>query len=350
MPGNGASVQDGGMDTCFRSVSGRWARLLGAVAIVFGAGWLGVPGVRAESTRTQTLSLQAGWNAIFVEVQPSNSAPAAVFSGGVVQTVAWFRKGGLDAQYIRNPGDAPWRAEGWSVWHAAGQPEAVLTDLFNVQAGQAYLVRATAATTVRITGEARFHRLEWQPNNCTFTGLPVAATDGPSFKQFFAGSPAHQRHRIYRLESGSWKLVRDPAATKARAGEAYWIQTDGASSYQGPLKVNLPLTGELDFNRTADAFPLRIENATPTPRANVTLTLSGGTGALGLVEAIQDPGALTYRRVNFAGGVVSASLTGERTIRLEPDRVAMTTPTNSTLLRLTDGSGCLLWLPVRAIR
>jgi hypothetical protein len=326
-------------------------RSLGCSLILAVASWLGCGVcVDAASTRTQTVTLQAGWNAVFLEVQPAASAPTNVFTHPNIQTVAWFRKGGLDAKYIRNPGDAPWRSEGWSVWYAPSQPDAVLTDLHDIRAGQSYLIRASAATTLNITGEARLTQLEWQPNNCTFTGLPVSDTQGPTFQQFFAGSPAHARHRIYRLENGVWKIVRNPATARAKAGEAYWIQTDGASRYQGPIRLNLPASGEIDFSRTGDSFPLQIVNAAPTPRTNITITLSGGAGPLGLVEAVQDPGALTYRRVNFTGGVVAASLATERTLRLEPDRVAMTVPTNTTLLRLTDGNGFLQWIPVRAIK
>jgi hypothetical protein len=330
---------------------GGQVRRLGSSLWLAAAGWLGLGGgVDAASTRTQTVTLQPGWNAVYLEVQPTASDPTNVFAGSTVQAVAWFRKGGLDAKYIRNPGDAPWRSEGWSVWYAPGQPDAALTDLYDIRGGQAYLIRASAATTLNLTGEARATQLEWQPNNCTFTGLPVADTQGPTFQQFFAGSAAHARHRIYRLENGAWKLVRDPATTRAKAGEAYWIQTDGASRYQGPIRLNLPGSGEIDFSRTVDSFPLQIVNTAPTPRSNVTITLAGGAGALNLVEAIQDPGALTYRRANFTGGVVSASLTGERVLRLEPDRVALTAPTNSTLLKLTDGNGFLQWIPVRALK
>lgn len=336
-----------------RSLGARGGQVwrLGSSLMLAVAGWLGLGVcVDAASTRTQTVALQPGWNAVYLEVQPSASAPTNVFAGTPVQAVAWFRKGGLDSKYIRNPGDAPWRSEGWSVWYAPGQADAALTDLYDIRGGQAYLIRASAATTLNITGEARLTQLEWQPNNCTFTGLPVADTQGPTFQQFFAGSPAHSRHRIYRLENGVWRIVRNPATARAKAGEAYWIQTDGASRYQGPIQLNLPSSGDIDFSRTGDSFPLRIVNAAPTARTNVAIALSGGTVALGLVEAIQDSGALTYRRVNFTGGTVAASLPGERVLRLEPDRVALTVPTNTTLLKLTDGNGFLQWIPVRAIK
>lgn len=309
-------------------------------------------GLQAGTTRTQVLNLQAGWNAVYIEVQPTNPAPASLFAGSAVQSVAWFRRAGIDAQYIRDPGDAPWRAEGWSVWHAASQVESVLSDLHEIRAGHAYLIRTSAAGTVSITGEARFTRLEWQPNNCTFTGLPVDESQGPTFQQFFAGSPAHARLRIYRLENGYWRLVRDPATTRAKAGEAYWIQTDGASRFQGPLQITLPQAGEIDFGLVADSFPIEINRITPpnTSPNILTLTQEGGTGALRLLEATQPAGSAIYVKTALASPRVIGTTPAALTLRIEPDRVAMTGPTASTLLKLKDPAGVTLWIPVRASR
>ena len=92
-----------------------------------------------------------------------------------------------------------------------------------------------------------------------------------------------------------------------------------------------------------------------------TYTAAGGSG-LGFSVAATDglwsvgggnistSSAGNSMTVNFTGGVVAASLPAERTLRLEPDRVAMTVPTNTTLLKLTDGNGFLQWIPVRAIK
>ena len=311
---------------------------------------LHAPAAAAASTRTQTIALKAGWNAIFLEVQPADSAPEAVFAGVPVQTVAWFRKGGLDAQYIRDPGDAPWRAEGWSVWYAPGQPDAVLTDLHDLRAGYGYLVRASAAATLAVTGTAKVTRLEWQPNNCTFTGLPVDANAGPTVAAFFAGSPAHARLRIFRMENGLWKLVRDPANTRTRAGEAYWIQTDGSSQYQGPMRLNLPSSGDMGFGATGDSFPLEIACTGGTALTAVTLATVGGADALPLLLAVQDPGALTYRRdplpATLAVGAIAPGAVA--TLRIEPNRTTMTTTTASTLLKLSDPSGVVYWIPASA--
>src|SRR5438067_6581069 len=56
------------------------------------------PGARAALTETQTFSLQPGWNAIFVDVEPSNSDPAVVFASVPLESVwTWNgRQAGID--------------------------------------------------------------------------------------------------------------------------------------------------------------------------------------------------------------------------------------------------------------
>lgn len=306
----------------------------------------------ADTARTQAIALQAGWNAVWLEVQPAASSPATVFGGLPVTTVAWFRRGGLDAKYIQNPGDAPWRAEGWSVWRSSASPDAVLNDLNDIQAGQAYLVQATAATTWTVTGAARATRLEWQPNNCTLTGLPVERADGITFAQFFAGSPAHSRLRIFRLDAGIWKLVRDPSTARPRPGEAMWIQTDGASIFQGPLAAVFPATGAVDFGTALDAFTLRIACGDAAPVAGAVLTTQGGANAVPLLQALPsgtvDGLMLQALPSPLALGTVPPD--GPASIRIQPDRVAMTTATATTLLKISDPRGLAYWIPVSAAK
>jgi hypothetical protein len=323
--------------------------------------WLGpaslaallLPGLGTDASagtlRTQTINLQLGWNAVFLEVQPTNAHPTNVFRNLPVQTVAWFQRGGLDSQYLRNPGDAPWRSEGWSVWHAPDQTGAIVSDLHSIRGGQAYLLRSTETTTITLTGDAVFNRLEWQPNNCTFTGLPVDDDEGPTFQQFFAGSSAHARLRIYRLENGSWRLVRTPATTRTRAGEAYWIQTDGASLFQGPLRLNLPASGEIDFGSGADSFPLELTGTAQRP-PSCTVTVQGSPPALNLIHAAQPPNAIAYVRTNLPTNLPLPKTHITQTLRIEPDRARMTTSPASTLLRVHDGIGTVHWIPVRASR
>lgn len=321
--------------------------LLFVVALEGGAG-LAV--ARAAATRTQVIPIRAGWNAVFLEVQPAAASPGEVFAGLPVEAVACFIPGRLEAQYLRDPGDAPWREEGWAVWHAPARAEAFLSNLFEIQAQRALLVRASADFDWTVTGEVRATVLEWHPNACTLTGLPVDPAAPPTFAQFFEGSPAHRRLRIFRLEAGNWKLVRNPGAERVRNGEAYWIETDGASRYQGPLRVRFPAPGELDFDRRSGGYPLEVTNDSGTRSLRVRIEVAGGGDTLPLRQVSRD----LSRRATTRGPLPAAIdlpllVPGKSvTLRLEPHRDAMPSASGATLLRVTGDQGTQFWLPVRA--
>lgn len=137
------------------------ALLLGLLCSV--GSWAGLTTAWGDATRVQSISMRAGWNAVFLEVQPEASKPAEVFAGLPVESVACFVPGRLEAQYLRNPGDAPWRDEGWAVWHAPSRAEAFLSNLYDIQAGRALLILANADFDWTITGEAPSSPLQAWP-------------------------------------------------------------------------------------------------------------------------------------------------------------------------------------------
>lgn len=306
---------------------------------------------RAEAVRTQQITLRAGWNAVFLEVQPSVAEPGEIFRGLPVEIVACFYPGSQEAGLLRPPGGASWREEGWAVWYAPHRPESFAGNLSTLQSQRGYLILATADATWSVTGRPRAHHLAWHANSCSFTGLPVDPAAPPTFAEFFRGSPAHARLRIFQLQSGQWKRVADPATARIRSGEAYWIQTDGPSTWQGPLWVRLPTIGELDFDVHSPGYSLDFENLSTTS-ARIQIETWGDAGSLPLRRLIRLAGSQTMERNILPAKLRLPDLTSGRrtTLWLEPARESLASDTAETLLRITDGRGTQLWLPVRARR
>lgn len=328
-------------------------RALHSLFVLTTAGFISVTGtIRAGVTRTQTIHLRAGWNAVFLEVQPSAAKPVDVFANLPVESAACFLPGRQEAQYLRNPGDAPWREDGWAVWYAPGKPEAFLSNLFWVQAMRPLLVRAASDCTWTVIGESRATTLAWHANTCTFTGLPVDPVAPPTFAQFFSGSSAHQRFRIYRLVEGIWKLISDPMRDTVRSGEAYWIQTDGASTYQGPLRLKLPASGELDFDLTGNRHTLEFRNESAASSASVKIESLGGANPLPLRRVTRDLEKLQTSRSSLPSLTELPALAPKAiaSLEIEPERNAITAGRAGTLLRITDGRGTQMWVPVFARR
>ena len=204
------------------------------------AGFCLIGNLRAEAFLTQTLDLRAGWNAVFLEVDPAEPAPARVFAGLPVDAVATHDAVPAGGQFVKDPGADLALAQGWAVWYAPHRPDAFLSNLYEVQGAKAYLVHATTNATLVLAGDVPPSLPTWKPDAFNFVGFPLQDSGAPTFAQFFAGSSAHSPGRIYRLVEGKWRQVLDPGAESMRAGEAFWIHCKGASDYTGPLQVSTP--------------------------------------------------------------------------------------------------------------
>ncbi len=232
---------------------------------------LALPPACAQAIRPQTLQLAPGWNAVHLEVDPLVSNPAELFASQPIDIVAAYDPPLSGAQFVSNPEANMLGVFGWGVWYSPRRPDAFLSRLYRLKGASAYLFHATTNATVEILGRLPPRRPQWLPDAYNLVGFSVQAPGGPTFKQFFEASPAHNHNKIYRLTNGTWRQVTDPAAAVMRSGEAFWIYCDGHSDYSGPLQVEAPsffgvmLTsqsgGELVFrNRTSHPVAFTVEH------------------------------------------------------------------------------------------
>jgi hypothetical protein len=105
---------------------------------------LSVNVVLADTLRQQTVNLHKGWNAVFLQVNPTNDSPANCFQGTPVTLVAQFVGNIAGVQYVQNPStNSVNRQGGWLVWYAPSRPDAFLTQLFALSGNTSYLVYLT---------------------------------------------------------------------------------------------------------------------------------------------------------------------------------------------------------------
>jgi hypothetical protein len=322
--------------------------------MILSALWIALLGesfvCQADTSRTQTIALRKGWNSVFLQVQPHNSDPKDVFAGTPVQTVTTFFAQTRPAAYIRNPGDAPWREEGWAVWYAPGRSDAFLANLHAIHANQGYLIQASADYVWQVTGDVQLHSVRWQPDSYNFTGFALDPSAPPTFEKFFSGSTAHQGQRVFQLVDGQWMPVRDLARTAMRAGEAYWVYCKGGSDYQGPMRVRV--SGEaLHLGPVARGVRLELINSSSIA-AHVTVESGDAVDALPLAYVSQDLPTLSTTFPSMPRRLVLPDIGPGKShfFRLAARREAMTAPSQSTLLRVSNGEGVEFWLPVTAER
>jgi hypothetical protein len=325
-----------------------------ALAVVFlGLTALGPPAA-AGTLRTQTIGLQAGWNAVFLEVTPSEALPATVFAGLPVDIVASYYAPSSVAQFMANPGVDLFRQTGWGVWYSEDRPDAFLKTLHFVNGQQAYLVHAKTGFTWRVTGAVVPAQVQWQPGGFNFVGFSVDAVAAPTFAAFFSGSKAQLQNRIYRLVGGNWQRVSDPAAESMRSGEAFWIYCDGASKYQGPVRVDLTSQQGLVFgsgpdvltlrNQTDHPIATRLEHVPsgpdPVPLSIIVRAISTTKDSMLPVAAPKPQGAWQQDIPPLEGGAA---------IQV-PLEARLTSALHSSLLKITTDLGTEIWVPVIGVR
>jgi len=303
---------------------------------------------------TQTITLQPGWNAVWLEVQPADNATDTVFNGLPLASV-WTRLERLSSvDFIQNVSEEAFNEAGWQRWFPPSRTEAFLNNLFTVQANRAYLIKSTATAPViwNLTGRPALRRPAWVPDTFNLRGAPVDPATPPTFLNFFRPSPAHyhavtgQLRPIYRLHSASGEWQPVGANDSMRNGEAYWIHTEGASDYLAPLDVQLDLGDGLDFGLELTELNLRLRNRRATP-ANAQVT-DLAPGASLLSHYIFDPQLGGQWPHLPAALALPLNAGAETRLRLAVRRQDQPGSHYQSVLAVRDGAGTRLLVPVSA--
>ncbi len=309
---------------------------------------LGLLSVRAGSEVVQEIPLQAGWNAVWLEVTPAYPSPQAVFGGTPVDQAAAYYPVLSTVQFVTDPGEIRWNNPGWAVWYAPAQPEAALSNLSAVDAGRAYLLHALAPARLTVRGEAVFTRLRWLANSLNLVGLPVDPEAPLTFGEFFGSSPAHASLRVYRLTEGTWRPLVSPGTVPIARGVAYWVYCTGRSDWQGPLDLSLGSSTGVDFGTAISWTEWRVVNRSDAPQ---TPLLGRVCGDLPLCTQQLEPGTLAaaYPPLDSVQSLGEISAGAAVTVRLQVRREQMSEARQGAVLSVR-GGGCLHCVPVTASR
>lgn len=363
------------------SLSSFWGVLAG---LFVGVATLTAP-ARGQ-TAGQSVTLSAGWNAVWLEVEPVDAsgkakAPQAVFTDPAIQTVVTPKPlTGLSEFFASDPGTiATFNQEEWQQWKRtdpAGE-----NNLSMIFGNRPYLIQVAAGTppiTLALTGKVRFFRPTWTPDRYNLVGFGLQGT--PTFDTFFGPSTTkHPIDKIFTLDSATGNWQRVAASAQMASGRAYWVFCSGQSTYAGPVAVDfeLALTGHLNFGDASDAVTvgsgvdaleldlneLVFSNAGATPSIPELdlVTPDSATGNLALFVAMpntQNTGYSRGNQVDSSAGLGSSSALGET---VNPSRTAILTlgaernwadnaPRTNTYRLKTGSSSASFWLPITAIR
>lgn len=253
---------------------------------------------RAQWT-TQTITLNPGWNAVFLEIQPEPASGDTVFAGIPVDSAwDWLRAAPIP-QFIQDANTLVPQNPEWATYFLPAHPKRFLRNLFDIRGGRPLLVNLTGSASVQWTIRGRPVRPtgDWVPGTYNLTGFYVQPGASISLTNYFAASTAHANRLVSSLNAaGTWAII--PNSTVIQRGKAYWVQTVGPSNYTGPMTVDLDRQGGIDFGTSMQEMDVTVGNASSSGNRTVTLRLlSSDAKPAGATNfpAVAGPVALSYR-------------------------------------------------------
>lgn len=295
---------------------------------------------------TQTYNLRAGWNAIWLELTPTNQDINVVFQGVPIESVWTFASVLSAVDFIQDPNEPVWNRDRWLVHLPTNQVASLNNNLFKVLGSRAYLVKASAATTLTITGEPQLRFPSWAADAYNFRGFPIDPAAPPTFGSFFRYSPAHYNatqqklQKIYQLnEAGQWTLVG--ASDRMKQGEAYWVYTSGVSDFIAPLVVSVESGYGLEFSSAVTESNVRFQNLGGGVRTATVTDIGPGNALSYQLNTSPRSWSLLPRPLTLP---IASS--GSYTLTLSATFSNRTTRLQETALRVNDGQGTQYYIPV----
>lgn len=252
----------------------------------------------------QTIQLRPGWNAIFLEIEPTPQDCDTLFAGLPVESVWDFNRVVDLPQFVQDPTTLTPGAPGWLTWFPATHPLSGQTSLFILRDGRPYLVKvasnaAPATLNLTLTGRPSLRRTSWYSGGLNLVGFHVNST-GPSFQSLFAGEGGLAGQPVYSLEaSGVWRRLQDLSTARPRSGEAYWIRCAAPAQRAGTVVLEMGARGGLEFEGGQEQT-LRIRNSGNAPR-NITVRLVASSSPPAGMPPLAGPVPLVHWQNDFVG-------------------------------------------------
>jgi len=230
----------------------------------------------------QTIRLEAGWNAVYLEVQPEPSGCecSRVYeeAGGIIEAIWMWDPPAAVAERIATPIDPSMLkvSKEWHVWFpppddSVGRAHPA-SSFFSLQGGKAYLIKCETTGSWTAEGRPFLPRIRWLRAAHNLAGFHVngAYVDGQQSVQPTWGSflscpsfPTKDANNVYELIGGDGRRVWKPVhgSDPVERGKAYWIYATAGSSFVGPLELSLEQGTGLDFGQIVNELTVTLTNA-----------------------------------------------------------------------------------------
>jgi hypothetical protein len=247
---------------------------------------MGSPSARAQLV-TEIIDLQAGWNAVWFNVQPETSDVVQFLSQQApplnCQAIWTFDSNRDVRTSLTNPGR-------WFFYNKDVPP--ILHTLKTLHGHRAYLILVNVAGQMQVTGRPVIRETSFNGRVSNLFGTATNLDKGPlTFEEFFSHPSARGKVRSFGIPvkhdifsvSGQ-TLTRRNVTDAIGTNQAYWVNVVQDFDYAGPLDV-MSMANGLSFGQSTALRTLTIEvPSSPSSRtvflqAKPCITLSGGACA-----------------------------------------------------------------------
>ncbi len=328
---------------------------------------------------TETIELKAGWNGVFLHVDPSHESIDDLIAQDINSPITqiWRWNVPTAGNFYTSPTEYTQTATGWKQWIRND----VDSDLQTLTGDTAYLVEVAEDYSWTIKGRPVVPRSNWDLNGLNLLGFPTDPATPPMIEDFLNAASDVQSANFEVFEYAGTDLgstnpkevqpflFRNKAMTR---GKAFWMRSGEVfNQYFGPFEVDLAGRDGLNYRSTGSALSFRIRNMSGQPLTVSMNLLSSEAPPAGqaaidaipplLVRGPLDPQTLSAGYTVLAPGIgngMSWTLTAkdeegsEVEVVLGIDRSSIVEPPGSFLaglLKFTDSLGMMeVAMPVEA--
>lgn len=241
-----------------------------------------LPDVARAQWESESFTIKAGWNAIWVGLDCTHATVADSLSGLTDIEEVWRWNPPSGVQFVSSPSTPVQPNTSWNVWKRSSPTQSTLA---SITANSAYLIKLRdGAPNLIFSLKGRPTRPDypWTTTGVNLVGFPVSTTVSTftNFLSFGAAFAIDPTVLAYRGGALSNVVPKNPVAVINASepvvrGQAYWVQATQYTDFYGPVGVQIAERSGLNFGRNRVSVSLRLKNAVAASRAQtLTVTLT----------------------------------------------------------------------------
>ncbi len=310
----------------------------------------------------ETLELNVGWNAVYIESTPSETVSADGFFADLPVTRAGCYVSSVysdTAQLSADGTEISQKPVSYLVWDARDPLKSTLS---RVVGGYCYMIYATNSATKTFLGVPQLPQVSWQVSSdgfATFAPVSIPAGEEVASTAYFgdgpAGTAASKPYNVWGTDAVAPEITPlnvFSTKPKIKGGKAYAFESESAAIWPGVIDVSTDIGGGLSFADGTDRASITVRNASSKDREiRLSLAASARAGdvAPGLFLFVPPTATELSRWEPFAATNVTLAAGESRVFSFQGDKSGLTAgATRAGVLAIEDlgGSKMRVRIPV----